>query len=117
LIARITKLEADYLALLNKQGTPGPKGDKGDAGPQGTPGKDAALNIDDIAGKLPPINLEFLDADGNTIARAKQSAKLGGSFQIKPLPLRVLRSEADYDDLLIPLDGVYRGNVDMQEMK
>lgn len=49
LIARITKLEADYLALLNKQGPPGPKGDKGDAGPQGTPGKDAFVNIEAIA--------------------------------------------------------------------
>ena len=61
LIARITKLEADYLALLNKQGTPGPKGDKGDAGPQGTPGKDAVLNIEDLAGKLPPITFQIWD--------------------------------------------------------
>jgi len=121
LIARITKLEAELLLIKNTKPIPGPagpEGKQGPAGPQGAPGKDAQPPaIDAIVKQLPPIGLEFLDADGNTIARATQSARPGGKFQIKPLPLRVLRSEADYDDLLIPLDGVYRGNVDMQEMK
>lgn len=92
LIARITKLEAEIvrlqgLAVPGPPGPTGPKGDKGDTGPQGTPGKDATVNIDELAGKLPPITFQIWD-EGKL--KDTRTVPLGG---VVPLERYVLENK------------------------
>jgi hypothetical protein len=79
LIARITKLEADILALQNAKpipGPPGPEGKQGPGGPAGPAGKDGQPPaIDQIVKQLPPIKFEIWD-DGKL--KDTRTVPLGG---------------------------------------
>lgn len=80
-IAQINTILADIEA---KPGPPGPKGDTGPPGPPGRDATEAVIDIKDLASKLPPIRVMWVDENGKPIPGVTPiDVRLGQTMPLK----------------------------------
>ena len=84
LLARITILEAELVTLKSRPQVAGPPGPAGPAGPQGAKGDTGAtpaIDPNELAKQLPPIQFQRFD-DGKLIPDGTRSVHLGGVVKL-----------------------------------